>query len=821
MNIDVIPIANSTVEDGNIADILAVHQDGEVRCLAGDLGTEKWCTSITSLLTTDDLAQDAATTLDIQYSVIIDVDTAGKGILKARADLRAMLGTEIPTGLTNNPTTVLLLVTTPKEIDSPNAKATTVHMFAIKSDQASSDNGFIRSTTSLLQHMHSATLREPLDPAPAIQRSSRFHLHASSGTLYEASENDLRIHDLSGTVPKLLSSIHLGQTHVSSFLRLSSSSLLAASHSSLTVYDTKYLSAQATLPISNVDAVEKKHKTTGAERSPVRLLSYFANLGMVVGLSDTSELLVFQINLAYSVIGGPRKRRRDGLLIDSIGKGISDSRSRSTTTGGLPRTLGEPLSSRTLEDLYWREAMVKLDSYVLQNRMDEFEERMAEELGINEKGRWTADPSQGPLKFSTSRRAKSANTGQARQSSSGNHLNPTPADRKKILYVLGKVFSFTDINGTPDRPITSGIGATSSLKVVFFPPRIFQWLVQSGNIAASHVELALRHTQQSTTTLSLSSGAMTEALILYDPTLEALTSLLEAPVFLDAIELAHVVKRMLHILESREQTSGKLLTNGEGEYLQGEMDDERQCGVTTAVDDVNPPPRDRSSVYRRALVAALKRLYSCPASTITKAFRKELAGVDTVLLIHQLRVELVEGGWTSPYVDGDSSSHLHNLERREALDMIITLLNCAIDSIGMGGWVFGGFALDDPEEREDMIAYMIAEVSAVLEGVEEATYLTGILTEMLLYGKSVGAGRTRANLASSRSNDTAAVSSKPITVSVASVDSRLLPLSLKAPQAIPLTKVGAGGEIQKRSRRDIGRLKSRMVGKYSRERIAI
>ena len=49
-----------------------------------------------------------------------------------------------------------------------------------------------------------------------------------------------------------------------------------------------------------------------------------------------------------------------------------------------------------------------------------------------------------------------------------------------------------------------------------------------------------------------------------------------------------------------------------------------------------------------------------------------------------------------------------------------------------------------------------------------------------------------------------------------------LPLGLNLDKdRVPLTKVGAGGEVMRRSRRDIGDLKSRRVGEYSFERIVI
>ena len=55
-------------------------------------------------------------------------------------------------------------------------------------------------------------------------------------------------------------------------------------------------------------------------------------------------------------------------------------------------------------------------------------------------------------------------------------------------------------------------------------------------------------------------------------------------------------------------------------------------------------------------------------------------------------------------------------------------------------------------------------------------------------------------------------------------DHVILPLGLKpiaASMVVSKTRIGAGGEVVERSRRDVGRLRSRMVGRYSFERIVI
>jgi len=836
VHLDIVPSQDFMEDSKGAFDILAVHQDGELRCLSSDLDAERWRTKIGPLIAANLEAQLSTIDLQVEYAMLIDAETAGKGLLKERADLRAMLGAELTTGVASCNATMLFLITRWKEVGLVSTTRRSFHMFSIRGGQSYSGSGVLMNMTPPLQHMQSATLPESANAASVSQLGLQFMLHSSSGTLYQNSENGLGIYDLSRTLPKLSSHIHLDQESATSFLRLSSSSVLSASPTSITVYDTRYRSARAIHPVGTS---KKKSKSAPSQGPLFQLLSYFSNLGLVLALNEGSDLLALQITLPSSGLGGNRKRKRNGLLIDSIGRGMKNPITHFNVLGGLPRPLGNYLlSSRALNDQPWREQMAKLDSYVTQSRVDLFEDLIAQELGIADKGPLSASRGQEGKSLGKAQEQRNNHWIQASSPStnheektfkspgdrlhpdrqlSGTHVEYAPIDRHKVLYVLSRMFSWAATEEQRESNSNHGVDAASRLRIVFFPPNIFYWLVDSGNISSSHVELALRHKAHSITSPTLSPGALTEALLVYDPSLRAIMSILEGPVYLDAIELAHVVKLLLRTLEAKELIDRKLLTNGDGHYVDGKYEDSQQCDAAIERDDVSLARKDQLTGHRRSFIAALKKIHSFPGSTITKALRKELTGADTISLIHQLRMELAEGAWTSRYVDGEILPQVYHYDHGEALSMISDLFSCAVDCIGMGGWVLGTLALDDPEERQDMIAYMKAEVSAVLEGLQEATYLGGLLGEMLLYRKSVAMG-PRATLPTAIDTKTCL---KPISMPLAASDTYMLPLSLKAPKNISMTKVGAGGEIQKRSKRDIGRLKSKMVGKYSRERIAI
>ena len=140
--------------------------------------------------------------------------------------------------------------------------------------------------------------------------------------------------------------------------------------------------------------------------------------------------------------------------------------------------------------------------------------------------------------------------------------------------------------------------------------------------------------------------------------------------------------------------------------------------------------------------------------------------------------------------------------------------------IGAGGWLSGDARLvnGDPFEAEDLISSLKLEISAALEGIEEATYLKGLITEMVRYGESV----QRASRPPKSAPETpAGKKHKPVLLPSTNEDLALLPVGLKAEQLISLLRVGAGGEVTQRSARDIGQLKSRNVAAYSLERIIV
>ena len=95
-----------------------------------------------------------------------------------------------------------------------------------------------------------------------------------------------------------------------------------------------------------------------------------------------------------------------------------------------------------------------------------------------------------------------------------------------------------------------------------------------------------------------------------------------------------------------------------------------------------------------------------------------------------------------------------------------------------------------------------------------------MLGEILLCGKESLLPSKQKALKNTSDEFSATGNVKPVTI-ITKEENPMLPLGLKLKPPREGIKVGAGGELIQRSKRDMGRLLSRKVGKYSFERIAI
>ena len=181
-------------------------------------------------------------------------------------------------------------------------------------------------------------------------------------------------------------------------------------------------------------------------------------------------------------------------------------------------------------------------------------------------------------------------------------------------------------------------------------------------------------------------------------------------------------------------------------------------------------------------------------------------------LIHILRIELADGGWTSRYVDvgeeagaeGGMVGALAGIEESgpsdESIKVIGFLLNCAVDAIGVSGWLVG---LGGNWSAKELVESLRAEVSAGYEGCLEANTVKAFLAEIEKYTGQMDQGP-------GLSSDVDADEDGP--------DRAVLPVGGKAVAPKVMTR-----NTRKETKSRFARLedKSRSVGKYAFERIRI
>ena len=757
-----------TLDTGFGNKLIALHKDGSITGYSDDLKTEEWHSSINREVL------NLASTPVIHAAAILSVQQARKSVLKDREDILATLGPDRD-GVNHN---LLVVISRPPAKDANNnAGALELRIFHIRFTH-------LKDMAQKLQPLAMLTIPEPSN---LISKKCRITMHTPSGTVYQDAEGALAVYDLNGSVPRLVHTVV--RNGALSYVRVSRELVASSRGSSLSLIDLTYDSLQdeGTLTTNHEAKVTRNSKNPNDKPTvteDVQLLSYFAPLGVMVAL-DGRRLLAVQLFMTGQV-GESRKRKREGLLVDALGRGSSITKAASRNSVASSKSIGAFLPSIDSSD--WKAQKTALDRCVAQNNNEEFERLMAAALGINA----TED-----VKHISS-------------PGSQDHIN-----RHAVTYALKTMFSvdqaYLDADPAND--------ALLNMDLHFFPRRIGKCLIDKGLFSLDQIELSLKQYGALPITSKLANGSLIRALANFDSSLEVLLSVLASPVPLGSLELVHVLAIVARVQNTQVTEPQRLLTNGDGEDDSGNIDTLQLVNGQTT-ESIPSPPSNRSAddLSHRLLNFAMKRLYACPPSSVARALKKEMPTSQLRLLVDSLRMEVARGGWLSPYEDSLDSLDF-SLPNDSQMSCIAHLFSCVIDSLGTGGWILGDPMSDDLTESADTVAYMKAEISAALEGIEEATYLKGMLGEILLYGKDT----LNSSVKQSKSNEAhlSALPPKPETMTLDDEGSQLLPLGLKLAPAISTTKVGAGGELIKRSRRDIGRLKSRMVGKYSFDRIMI
>ncbi|KAI9764899.1 MAG: hypothetical protein M1835_007482, partial [Candelina submexicana] len=89
--LDVLPRHPSHPESVLSIDVLAVHEDGQIRCLKEDLTKELWATQVSAIVSAGDSGAETRDEICVEHITMTDAATAKEGLLKDREDLQAFL----------------------------------------------------------------------------------------------------------------------------------------------------------------------------------------------------------------------------------------------------------------------------------------------------------------------------------------------------------------------------------------------------------------------------------------------------------------------------------------------------------------------------------------------------------------------------------------------------------------------------------------------------------------------------------------------------------------------------------------------------------
>ncbi|KAL6234581.1 hypothetical protein BDW75DRAFT_211975 [Aspergillus navahoensis] len=786
-------VAGPEVEDRDPFDVLAIHRDGRVRRISPDLETQRWSLQHSEI---------PKGSWEVHSCFLLEFDDAKKSLLKRRPDIASLAAGDTVIAGGSDPS-ILLLVSYPVGTEQISLNEIKIQMFSIPAEASG------RSVDESQQMRHLMTVNLPNINDEKVDRENlHWQFHSGSAGLNMSFEKGFVNFDLSQYTPAATSKFILEDENFSSVMRISAQSVIGAGRSMIALYDTQYKSIQRSIVTEDLpSAATNKARTT--------FINYFAKLDLVVAAKGNS-LLAFDLSSSHSISGVPGKRSRDGLLIDAIGRGIGSAsqwesvskKHRSNAAAALGLTSAEEIDK-------WNKFSRELRECAENKDASGFDRVVHGYFGV---GDTQALPEPGQY-----------------------------VNLEMVLFLLSLIFSVGDNTASVDK-----LSASSSVNVTVavWPSETCDWLTSLGYLYSGNVEAALRRAHKPRILPQLPIGTFAEALQASDPSLRRLISVLQGPAALSADELAHMLKIFLNLARSisipteQDEESQKALTNGGGDVP----------NTALALPSATNPSTLQTTFT--GLNTTLLSLHAHPRPSITSSLRSTLSRNDLITTIHHLRLSLATGGHATRFTETPPTPiSPHLTSPALPLNIIIDLLNAAVDAIGPSGWVAiapGDLNLTLSNEAElsglrDMalIAEMKSEVSAALAGVEEATLLTGILREYLRYAKSVTSdSRSLTSSASGLADD--ASNAAPSSTSVrheklngadllvfgaqdedvdggdGDASGKLLPLSLKAAKDVSKTKVLKGsGRVVQRSKREIGYLRRKAVGKYTFERLVL
>ncbi|KAK3339973.1 hypothetical protein B0T25DRAFT_561016 [Lasiosphaeria hispida] len=642
-------------------------------------------------------------------------------------------------------------------------------------------------------------------PLPAQTLATKYQLDVRSGTLQELSNEVLYTYTFHGGIARLESNLRVpGMT---SFLRLSKTSIVAATSTSLSIYNPVYRSLQTTTTIDFEDI--PANSLASGQSIACDLFIYLAGRDMVVGLRGMS-LIAFQVEAPKS---RSTKRRAEGLLVDAIRRGIlretfcenrgqHERVSSKLIADSLPGSLSET------EQIKLQQRFAEADKLLELNDLAGFEKLLATIFKIPVSG--SQAKQNGALAGSDAGVNGTASaTNLPKWELPNSRADYAQVDRRWIFYAISQVFTLD----TPD-------GDTTIPQLICRLPEsnVLNYLVDASHLSTSNIKSAFKEEIREVDQIdSILGGELPQLLVQVDPTMELLLGYLSGTQ-LGPRELTASIKLLLRSLDLLEDPSKaqelrpKAITDQEEQVQEQEADvDEITMELDRAEEELQvteyylgSDSSSDSSRRAQGLSVAFSKLALCPAITTVQSLRQLFKPEEIVCLMNVLRMELIKDGWTTRYLDRSPVDDEEGGAAPDGSIQIIADLMCrCIDSVGLGGWMaFDAMLASAGGQQHDSVDFFgqfKAEISTALEGTLEAIRMQGTLDEAVNYAK-------RARSAAKTSGRNAVTSMQVLP--------QALPLGLKTESRVPREKM-ASGEIVQRSQRDVGLFLSKKRKSYS------
>lgn len=386
----------------------------------------------------------------------------------------------------------------------------------------------------------------------------------------------------------------------------------------------------------------------------------------------------------------------------------------------------------------------------------------------------------------------------------------------EACYALKMIFTFEFENTGHMTSDSSKI----SLRRNSFVPNTFRWLVSENYLTPELVLKALRPSVLSnpSSKSSIDDGDIMKAILANDSDLYVLSIVLENPFTLSILDTILAIKAILSTLNDENLQLLRANENIDRQDIETEMS-RQEAAACSDIDRGLANLEVGINMRGVMLQRALTRLQTFGSSKISYYLREYFSNYELLFLLRLLRIEITEGGWTLRYIGSDVSEIGCLAPDEQAMSIILGLMSSVINAVGITGW------LVDPVEENDknsgeLLLVLQAEISRVLEGVTEATFMAGLLDEFLRHdrrkkSKPIYKGLPQADLEKDGHEGNGQILARNFTG-----ESLLLSGAAKDKMSRE-TRKGTRGELKKRSRREIGMQLSMKKSKYSRDKIQV